>query len=37
MIWLAGALAYVGACAWLALDLAEESEEHRAQTGGLRY
>lgn len=37
MIILAGVLAYVGACAWLALDLAEEAEEHRTESGGLLW
>lgn len=35
MILLAGA--YVGACAWLVLDLAKEAEEHRTEAGGLLW
>lgn len=37
MILLAGAVAYAGACAWLVLDLAEEYEEHRTESGGLLW
>ena len=37
MIILAGAVAYVGAGAWLVLDLAGESEEHRTEAGGLLW
>ena len=37
MIILAGAVAYVGACAWLVLDLAGEAKEHRTESGGLLW
>ena len=37
MIVLLAALAYVGACARLALDLAEESDGHRTESGGLLW
>lgn len=37
MILLAGAVAYVGSCAWLVLDLAEEAQDHRTEAGGLLW